>query len=108
MGAPTSLTSLVGHCGSGQGSSLPRGLLTPEKVSVPARIGWVGDRYAGRVSVFPLLPRGSLQREAKAKPALREQVEVTGSRSLAPRANRRPLGDCRKEKTTGELLGRVI
>ena len=83
---------------------MPRGLLTPEKVSVPARIGWVGDRYA----VFPLLPRGSLQREAKAKPALREQVEVTGSRSLAPRANRRPLGDCRKEKTTGELLGRVI
>ena len=57
-----------------------------------------------------LLLRGSLQREAKAKLALREQVEMTGLCSLSPRANRRLLGDCRKEKekATGELLGNLF
>ena len=51
-----------------------------------------------------------MQREVKAKPALREQVEMTGLCSLSPRANRRLFGDCRKEKekAAGELLGNLF
>ena len=59
----TSLRSPVGHCSSGQGSSLPHSLLSPEQVSLPASLAWVGDRYAREESESSLYSSGAACRE---------------------------------------------